>query len=112
MENKKSFAAGRRPDAVRRADSAGRLRGEATVSRQALKNTSAQPEAMLKNHVVDFSTLSERPEWFIAGGVILECTEFSTVSAPAPTSFGLRAHSRRSNPMDNSVFSVSSRRRK
>ena len=66
MKNKNSFATGCHPDAVQRADSAGRLRGEATVSRQTLKNTSAQPEAMLKNHAVDFSTLSRRPERFSA----------------------------------------------
>ena len=104
MKIKNSFAAGRCPDAVQRADSAGRPSGETTVSRPALKNISARPEAMLKNHAVDFSTLSGRPEWFIAGGAILECIDFSTVLAPAPTSFEPGAHSRRSNPMDNSDF--------
>ncbi len=109
MKIKNSFATGRCPDADQRADSAGRLQGETIVSRQAQKSTSARPEAMLKNQLRDFSTLSGRPERFTADGAILECIEFSTVSAPAPTSFELRTHSRRSNPMDNSDLSVFNR---
>ena len=108
MKIKKSFASGRLPGrgpaAERRSPS-----GETTVSRQAQESISGRPEAMLKNHAVDFSTLSERPEWLTIGGTILECAEFSTVSTPAPTSIGPRAHSRRSNPMDNSDFSAFSR---
>ncbi len=91
MKNKNSFATGRCPDAVQRPDSAGRLQGETKLSRQAQKNISARPEAMLKNHAVDFSTLSGRPERFTGGGAILECLELSTVSAPVSTSFGLKA---------------------
>ena len=101
MKNKNSFATGRCPDAIQRADSAGRPQGEIRVSRQALGNTSARPEAMLKNQLRDFSTLSGKPERFTAGGTILECVEFATESAPAPTNFGPGAHSRRSNPMDS-----------
>ena len=91
MKNKNSFATGRCPDAVQRADSAGRLQGETIVSRQALKNTSA------------------RTERFTGGEAIPECIKFSTVSAPASTSFCLMAHSRRSNPMDNSDLSAFSK---
>ena len=111
MKIKRSFATGRCPDAVQRADSAGRPLGETIVSRQAQKSISARPEAMLKNHAVDFSTLSGRPNWFTAGGIALECIEFSfsTVSASALTNFGSGAHSRRSNPMDNSDLSAFSR---
>ena len=45
MKNKNSFATGRCPDAVQRADSAGRPLVETNVSRQAQKNISARPEA-------------------------------------------------------------------
>ncbi len=79
MKNKNSFATGRCPDAVQCADSAGRPSGETIVSRQALESISARPEAMLKNHAVDFSRLSERAERFTTGEIILECIEFSTV---------------------------------
>ena len=79
MKNKNSFATGCHPDAVQRADSAGRLQGETIVSRQALKNISARPEAMLKNHAVDFSTLSWRPEWLTISGTILEINDLNTM---------------------------------
>ncbi len=97
MKIKKSFASGclpgRGPAAERRSPS-----GETGVSRQALSIPTARPEVILKNHPVDFSMLNERPEKFPTREINLECIKFSTGPAPAPTSFGLRAHSRRSKP--------------
>ena len=48
MKIKKVFATGRCPDALQRADNAGRLQGETKVSHQAPKNISARPEAISK----------------------------------------------------------------